>query len=210
MRKYLSRIKRKVVDSWTNQEGVAAVEFALISPLLILLFLGTVETSYAVSIDRKLSRTASAIADLITQSSDLTGADVDDLMDIADNIMAPYGAVPCIVVTGITINSGQAKVDWSRDNSSETASGDCQAKGDLTEIARVKRAPGTDFPVPDAIKIDGSFLVAAEIEIDHKPIVGFFTYDGDGSGSTSHSTTPITLSDRILLRPRIGDSVNIN
>ena len=77
--------------------GVAAVEFALLSPLLLLIYIGTVEYSLAISIDRKLSRSASAIADLITQQEQYQDAnDLFQLMTISNEIMFPYeDKVPC-------------------------------------------------------------------------------------------------------------------
>ena len=45
-----------------DARGVAAVEFAFIAPIMILLFVGTIELSAGISTDRKISRVASAIA----------------------------------------------------------------------------------------------------------------------------------------------------
>jgi len=207
--KYLNRFS-------TNNEGVAAVEFALIAPLLILLFLGTVETSYAVAVDRKISRTASAIADLVTQSARINPDDdmkeLKELIDIADKIMQPYDLVPCIVVTGIIIKDGSATVDFSVDNSTNNTvntkpTSTCGKKADLTQVARTKREKGTEYPVPDSIKIDDTYLVATEVEFDHNPIVGFFQYT---NSALSKDTSAIVLNDEILLRPRIGNKIEIN
>lgn len=200
-------------DFPTDDKGVAAVEFALIAPLLVLLFLGTVETSYAVSVDRKISRTVSAIADLVTQSSQLSEDELRGLMKISANIMNPYSDVPCIVISTISIESNQAKVVQSFDNSAEAnaaSPGSCYAKGNSNAVARIARDENSVYPVPASIKTNGTFLVAAEVEIDHSPIVGFFGYSRSETSRVTKDTSPITLSDQILLRPRIGDKITIN
>ena len=204
----MSLIKRRSFIK--NNHGLAAVEFALIAPLLILLFLGTVETSYAISVDRKVSRTASAVADLVTQSSELDVSDIKSFMTIANKIMAPYDMVPCIVVSSIRIQAGQALIVDSVDNSSGVTpapTSQCTNSGNPNDVARTTRTTGTPYPVPDAIKIDGTVLVAAEVQMDHSPIVGFFGYNDNG---VSKDTTAIELGDQILLRPRIGNDITFN
>ena len=56
----------------TEIRGVAALEFAIIAPILILMLVGTLEISLAIAVNRKVSRISSTVADLITQSQQLT------------------------------------------------------------------------------------------------------------------------------------------
>lgn len=171
-------------------KGVAALEFALIAPILLLLFLGTLEISLAIAVDRKISRISSAVADLITQSQTLSSQEIEDIMDIADNIMFPYDDVPRIVVTGIEIKSGAAKVVWS------------QARN-----GGVVKTVGSNYTVPETIKTDGTFLVAATVDTTHKPAFKFIGYK---DGELSFSEAAIELGEEIFLRPRIGDAVSRN
>ena len=94
--------------------GVAALEFAIIAPILILMFVGTLEVSLAIAVNRKVSRISSSVSDLITQSQTLTTGDVDNIMDIAAKIMLPYSNTVGIVVTGIDVTGSSATVAWSR------------------------------------------------------------------------------------------------
>ena len=48
---------------WRDPRGVSAVEFALIAPLLILMYCGMAELSLAMMAQRRLSNIASAIGD---------------------------------------------------------------------------------------------------------------------------------------------------
>ena len=47
-----------------NNSGVAAVEFAMIVPIMFLLFVGSVEFSQAITVDRRVTQVASSTADL--------------------------------------------------------------------------------------------------------------------------------------------------
>ena len=51
-----------------NEEGVAAVEFALILPIMLAAYMGVVELSQALNADRKMTRATSTIADLASRS----------------------------------------------------------------------------------------------------------------------------------------------
>ncbi|WP_158541544.1 TadE/TadG family type IV pilus assembly protein [Pelagibacterium lacus] len=52
-----------------NQAGIAAVEFALIAPLMLLTYLGATDLTQAIAIDRKLGQVASTVSDLVAQEA---------------------------------------------------------------------------------------------------------------------------------------------
>ena len=68
---------------------MAAVEFSLILPILVLLWLGGVEVTQALSVDRRLNNLASSIGDLVARSKTVTYADIDQIFDIAPGAMFP-------------------------------------------------------------------------------------------------------------------------
>ncbi len=172
------------------RRGVAAVEFAFIAPIMILLFVGTIELSAGISTNRKLSRVSSAVGDLITQSQALTCNDVENIMDISSKIMYPYKDPIVIVVSTINIASGQAKVVKS-----------------LSRPTGHELAPGTLYNVPAKIKKDGTSLVAANITTTYTPSFGWAHFsETDG---VYFSQTPIPMDEELFLRPRIGGSTTI-
>ena len=181
---------RIALDRFRDEaRGVAAVEFAFIAPLMLLLFVGTIELSAGVSVNRKLSRLSSTISDLVTQSQTLTQNDVDNIMDVSAKVMYPYEDNIQIIVTGIEIESGDAKVVWSR-----------------SEPAGAEYAAGAMYTVPTKIKKDGTFLVAAKITTNYKPSFGWAEYsDADG---ISFDNTAIPMEEEIFLRPRSGSCSN--
>lgn len=99
-----------------DHRGVAAVEFALIAPAMILLYSGLVEVCQAVIAARKANHVASAIGDLVSQVEIVSSSDVSDIFGIGQTIMAPYPTTTLQMrLTSVTLNSsGTPKVDWSR------------------------------------------------------------------------------------------------
>lgn len=63
-----------------NEAGVAAMEFAIIAPMIIGLYLGLAELSSVLSVERKVSHSASVAGDLATQVSSLNESDAEDLV----------------------------------------------------------------------------------------------------------------------------------
>lgn len=173
-----------------DRGGVAAVEFAFIAPIMILLFVGTIELSAGISTDRKLSRVSSAIGDLVTQSQKLSASDVQNIMDISSKIMFPYSEDVDITITGIEIASGAAKSQWR-----------CNI---TTGCAKLN---GTNYDVPTKIKKDGSFLVSAVVSTTYTPSFGWAHFSKDKG--IYFSRTPIDMRDEIFLRPRVGSTVEL-
>jgi Flp pilus assembly protein TadG len=50
-----------------DRRGVAALEFALIAPTILLLYLGSIEVTMGLDVNKNLGRATSMVADLVTQ-----------------------------------------------------------------------------------------------------------------------------------------------
>ncbi len=220
----LKRFQNKVISFVYNSKAVAAVEFALIAPILLILFIGTVEISLLVAVDRKLSRTSSSIADLVAQYDTHSDDEIRAILGVTERIMYPYqDRIPCVVISVVyaetedtngdgTIDGDDdvvARVTDSIDNKTASTeytsppAGQCNKSSvglGPDEIARQKRIENDIFVLPDAINVHDSTLVIAEIEYDHKPIVGFI--NSDGVAGVKFEKAAVTLGDRIFLRPR--------
>ncbi len=79
-----------------SKDGVAAVEFGYIAPVLLLMLVGSVETSRAISIDRRFSSVTSMVGDLVSREQDM-GANQSQniekmtaIMDVITHVMKPY------------------------------------------------------------------------------------------------------------------------
>lgn len=99
-----------------DRRGVAAVEFALIAPTMILMYCGLTELSQAIIAERKASHVASAVGDLVAQTDTVSTGDLSDIFAIGATIMSPYPTSTLQErVTSITANAaGTPKVIWSR------------------------------------------------------------------------------------------------
>lgn len=74
--------------------GVAAVEFGLIAPILLVLLLGVVEMTRAISIDRRFALVASTVADLVAREEQLSPDDVNAIYDVVAQVMSPFDTEP--------------------------------------------------------------------------------------------------------------------
>ncbi len=187
---YLGRTSYLLGRFKDEAKGVAAIEFAFIAPLMLIMYVGTMEISNAVSANRKLSRVSSTVGDLLTQATCFTDAKISDIIKVTDDIMYPYDNVVAIQLNSVKIESGVAKVEWSRGYNGAT-----------------QLAAGTVYEVPAKIKIEGNYLLAAKIEMGYSPAVGWIK--PDGKTSITIDDAPINMAEEMFLHPRVGDKVEI-
>lgn len=108
-------LKHGLAGFFRDHRAASAVEFALIAPFMILLYLGAVEVSLALSIDRKITSAASALADLVAQDDVVTDGEMADIMTAGGVIIAPFDTGPLqIRITSVLMNgSDEVSVQWS-------------------------------------------------------------------------------------------------
>jgi Flp pilus assembly protein TadG len=150
-------------------EGLAAVEFALILPVMIALYFGMSEVTVGIIQDRKLTLVSRTVADLTGRYTTVDDATMRTILAAASNVMAPYSSDKVkITVTSVVVkkDSGgtlQAKGCWSKTH----ALGNFDA---LSEGAR-KDQPVT--PIPEGFQTDGTSYIYAEVQMPYKPTVGY-------------------------------------
>lgn len=141
-----------------NQAGVAAVEFALIMPFMIILYFGTVEASRALAYDRRLTSAASALGDLVAQTRvSLTTAELNDYFAAARITMVPYDAdeLQQIVTLVYVDENGAATVEWSYADNGATAHAEDAAYTLPSEFTAI----ATD-----------TFVIVSEASLFYRPI----------------------------------------
>ena len=94
----LRRTLRGCKEALACQRGVAATEFAVALPFLLVLMLGAIEISRYVIIHQKLEKVAYTIADVVSQSDTITIAQLNQAVQAAATIMQPYTFSPNGVV----------------------------------------------------------------------------------------------------------------
>ena len=175
----VARARRQIRRLLRDKRGISAVEFAMLLPLMVTLYLGGVEVSQAIAIDRKVTLLARSLADLVAQASSISNSDSSNILAATAAIVAPYSDSKLkITVSSVKIdNNGVAKVCWS-DTKHGTA-----------------RAIGSTVTVPAALNTVNSSLIWAESEYAYTPAIGYVI------------TGTMNLKDQIYMRPRLSDTV---
>ncbi|MEP3481583.1 MAG: TadE/TadG family type IV pilus assembly protein, partial [Fuerstiella sp.] len=181
-------IVRKFSHAWTrlwrNTEGVSAVEFAMILPFMLLLFIGTVEITDVFDKDRKVNQIASAITDLTAQAQTVTADELDSVIKLGKVILGPYPNTQLeVILASVSFNDeGKATVDWSRDNK----------KG-----APWDKGKAPPITLPDTLAAPNTSVVAGQVNLTYAPLfAGLLTSHFDRASS-------VELSEIYFLRPRL-------
>ncbi|MGE0408262.1 MAG: TadE/TadG family type IV pilus assembly protein [Amphiplicatus sp.] len=134
-----------------DRAGLAAIEFALIAPIVIFLFFAVVEGSNALTVSRRVSLAVNTLADLASQETQLSAAQASDLFEGVEQIIAQGPIVADIRLVSLVIDpdTDDVVVHWSRDNA-----------------GGAPYAPGSVYAdLPDASLLDPSTsLIVGEID----------------------------------------------
>lgn len=165
-----------------DQRGAAAVEFALLAPVMVLLYFGLVELTEAMMAERRASHAASVMADLVAQSAQISNTDLDDIFHVSQQIMQPFPAGPLKMrLTSVTANAqGTPKADWSR------ASG-----------MSALQAGTTVAGMPTGLLAAGDSVIRADVSYAFTSPIGAVLPQA------------VTYSETFYLRPRRGTQVTI-
>jgi Flp pilus assembly protein TadG len=195
-------------------EGIAAVEFAFLVPIMLCMFIGTVELSQAITIDRRVTHVASSTADLVARQRTVTQSTLDGYMQIITQLMSPYSATPLKLTISNVYNTTSAPtvnmVCWvyHRDNSSANA-----ANASITANGTYTSATGGALPTGVLDATGGTSVIVVEVSYLYQPVLLF------GSGNTTINgaritsyigTSGITMRETFYLKPRLSASVQYN
>jgi hypothetical protein len=165
-----------------DSRGLAAIEFAMIVPLMLVMLLGTVDVSTGVAIDRKVTLVARTLSDLTSQSKVVGDTDITNFLAASYGIMWPYPSAPVQATISelyIDPDTSEARVQWSR--------------------GAAPRDPGTPVDIPSGLigkdsskkTLPGQYLIFSEVSYLYQPGLGYVM-----------SKAGVTLSDTAYTRPR--------
>ena len=159
----------------SDTKAVSAVEFALIAPILVSLYLAAAELSTALTAQRKVTQVATMVADLVTQDDFITSAELTDIYNAADAVLAPFGGANLnLRITSLRLDVLQDGhyVHWS-EGSGMTA-----------------YALDDDIVIPGGLLEEGYSVIFVEAAYDHT--------------SALNAVLPgtVTLQKNAYLRPR--------
>ena len=169
-----------------DARGVAAIEFAMVVPLMILMFAGAVELSQAITVDRRISQVASATADLVARSKTLSTTEMTGIMEVAAVLVQPYDATPLKVtisnVKAAPADATNTTVCWSHNHN-----------GGANTYSN-----GQAYALPAGVVEAGDSVIVAEVRYNYTAIL----FNNFGTSKM--------LSETFYLKPRLSSYVTFS
>jgi Flp pilus assembly protein TadG len=160
--------------------GMAAVEFAMIAPVMILMYFGVTEIADAYDASTKATTVASTAADLIAQEKVVCDAEMNDAFSALNAIMYPFppNNMQVRISSLIDNGNGTVKVAWS----------------DGQNIA--PRTVNSSVTIPAGLVTTGGSVIMSEVT---------YTYN---SPAPHFFPTPKQMTDTYYLHPRKVDQID--
>jgi Flp pilus assembly protein TadG len=183
-RDMLKRLRALCLRFACDKEGVGAIEFAILFPILVMLYVGAFEITIGLSVSKRATRSSAAIADVVTQQQAVTRAWLDDMPSVASAIFAPYGTTGLTLkITGIAIDAAaNPTVKWSWQQGSPAP-----------------YTANSAVTVPPDLKKASTFLVRTELSVPYK----VFLF----APNLMPTQSALTISRTYFYRQRQGDDV---
>ncbi len=181
-------------DLAQDRNGLAATEFAIIVPMMLVMFFGTVEFSSAVAVDRKVTLIARTLSDLTSQAlASVNDAYLQNVFTASISIMSPYGPTPTKAqITEVYVDSNKvARVQWSK--AATIGSAATQAT-----LATSTHNAGDVLTIPTELQVPKTYLIFSEVSYVYTPTIGYVM------------KSAVTLSDVAYTRPRQNTCVLYN
>lgn len=172
-----------------STRAVAAVEFALLIPMMLLLLLASIDAGRATAIYVKV-RSASYTIDAVTnQYTTIHDSDMQQILGAAAVMLSPYPTSPVsVVISQVSMDDkGNGTVSWS-----DSLNGTARAVGSPVGIPATL---ASSKPPNNACNNYPCFFVLGEVKYAYSPMFGYFV------------TGPITLSEGLFVTPRSAASI---
>ena len=169
------------------RRGVAAVEFGMIVPIMFMLFVGAVEFSQAITVDRRVTQVASSTADLVARQTSVTTSTMDGYMQIISQLMTPYSSsllkLTVLNVYATTANPTNYLICWSYPYNGGTGT----------------YSNGGTYALPTGVVSGGTSVIVAEVQYNYQPLI--FHY---------FIATTMPMNEKFYLKPRLSASVQLD
>lgn len=142
-----------------ENKGIAALEFAIIAPLLMVpLLLGSVDLIDVMGANKRAQNATASLADVVARDTEISNAEVANLWRALDVLMYPNGSAAMeIRVSSISIvNSSTARVIWSEGHGGMAA-----------------RQAGTTVSLDSRMMVVGTSVVMVESVYKYDAPLGF-------------------------------------
>lgn len=183
-KKILRALGRTMKRLKGDRQGVGAVEFAIIFPILLSLYITAFELTIGFSVYKRATRAAGTIADLVSQPQTVNKTYLATMKDVASAIFVPYQTTGMTLkISGIQVDANKvARIAWSWD-----------------EGGKQPYVAGAVINIPDNLRQPNAFLVHSELTIPHTLLMFMSTL--------SSSIRPITISRDYYFAKREADPI---
>jgi len=191
----MTSLSSRVRDLSSDTKAVAAVEFAIVLPFMLLLYIGGIELANGMAINVKVTATTHSVADMVSQNTQISAARMQSILGASTAIIAPYPTTdnkgsPLITVTVSEVStdsSGNATVQWSQ-------SYDGKSVGTGWPVGKKMTLPASLTGTPN----NNVSLILGEVSYAYTPNLGY-TISGT-----------VTLRDSFYLFPRCSTNSPTN
>ena len=160
IRRLKSLLKRFALE----RKGAAAVEIALILPFMLSLYVGSIELSDLINVDRRVTVIAATVGDLVARADgNLKQSELTDYFNAAEEIVTPYktaGLKQLITCVSINATGTTATVEWSKGTGGATE----KSAGSTLSLSLLPQA------IRDISK--GKYVIMSETQYSYKPLMG--------------------------------------
>jgi Flp pilus assembly protein TadG len=178
-----------------GDSGMAAVEFSLILPILVLLWIGGVEVTEALSVDRRLNNLSSSIGDLVARTKVVTTSDMTSIFNLGPKAMYPSCDItgkPTCSSQGLGMRLTAVDMDGSGNGTVAWSSG-----GGVSVAYTTANNSLMNTLVPSTLRVANTQVIMAEVYYNYRPAVGYVI------------TGTKALSDRMFFVPRLVTKVQL-
>jgi Flp pilus assembly protein TadG len=204
--RFWRRLRRLECDFLRDGRALAAVEFAFILPLMLVVLFGTIDFSSGLAASRKVTLTASALADLSSEMPNsgniapIADSDLQNMFTAGISIMNPYLQNTNLPVTAwiyelYVDSSSNVTVQWSSE--ATFAVGNTQA----TLVPSAPDTPPTPpTALPPALKVKQTYVILSEVSYNYVPAISYGLM----------AATGVKLNDVAYSRPRTATCLVYN
>jgi Flp pilus assembly protein TadG len=140
-----------------DRDGVSAVEFAIILPFMLTLYLGGVEVGEGLSVKFKTTLATRTVTDLASQYVSIDGPNMQAILGASSTVLSPYSTAGVVVtLTELTVNSsGKGVVQWS-----------CSLNGTAYTVNQ-------KLTMPTNLQTNGITVLFGEVTYPYTPTLGY-------------------------------------
>jgi Flp pilus assembly protein TadG len=179
-----------------DAKGLAAVELALILPMMLMLMSLVVFGGQAYGVQRRVTLASTTVANIFAQANDvntstITAAEVNQILAYPNLILYPYnGSTAAVVVSQLLVTV----------NANGTATGTVQVSCANTN--------GTVRPKNQQVSVDPSIAAAFSGASNNYVVLGEVSYPFQATGIW-FAVGVMTLHDSIIMIPRVASPITV-